>query len=248
MAFVAEPAPLGGGFWADILTFRLTGAPPELTGELVAKITPSRSHGEREAFVQAAVVTQGYPAPPVLSSGAGPRADGWYFVMPRAAGAPPLSAASAHALVRAVPSLALHLPALLADLLVQLHQLDPAPLRDALRTHAEWPVDVDDLVADLATAADHLDDTDLATTIRTMLTARPRPEHGDVVCHGDFHPLNIIVNPTGTTVVDRTAARLAPPAFDVAFTALLLAHPPIAVGLRSRARHVSRDNGSPTVS
>ena len=85
--------------------------------------------------MQAAVVAQGYPAPPVLASGAGPRANGWYFVMPRAAGAPPLSAASAGALVRAVPSLALHLPALLADLAVRLHQLDPAPLRDAL--HAQ---------------------------------------------------------------------------------------------------------------
>ena len=126
----------------------------------------------------------------------------------------------AGALVRAVPSLTLHLPALLAELLVQLHQLDPAPLRDALRAREEWPVDVDDLVADLATAADHMDDTDLAATIRTMLAARPEPEHREVVCHGDFHPLNVIVGPTSATVVDWTAARLGPPAFDVAFTAL----------------------------
>ena len=129
-----------------------------------------------------------------------------------------------------MPSLALHLPALLADLAVQLHQLDPAPLRDALRAHAGWPVDVDDLVTDLATAADRLDDTDLAATIRTMLATRPQTESCDVVCHGDFHPLNVIVGTAGATVVDWTAARLGPAAFDVAFTALLLAHPPIAVG------------------
>ena len=230
VTYAAEPAPLGGGFWADLVTFRLAGASPELAGELVAKIAPSRSHGEREALVQAAVVAQGYLSPPVLASGAGPRADGWYFVMPRAVGAPPLSAASAGAVVRAVPSLALHLPTLLADLLVQLHQLDPAPLRDALCARAAWPVDVDDLVADLATAADGLDDTDLAETIRTMLAARPQPDARRVVCHGDFHPLNIIVGADGATVVDWTAARIGPPAFDVAYTALLLAHPPIAVG------------------
>src|SRR4051794_12973996 len=104
MTYAVEPATLGGGFWADIFTFRLSGAPPELAGELVAKVAPSRSHGEREALVQAAVVAQGYPAPPVLASGMGPRGDSWYFVMPRAEGAPPLSAASAGALVRAVPS------------------------------------------------------------------------------------------------------------------------------------------------
>jgi aminoglycoside phosphotransferase (APT) family kinase protein len=230
IAYAAEPTPLGGGFWADIFTFRLAGASPELAGELVAKITPSRLHGEREALVQAAVVAQGFPAPPVLASGAGPRADGWYFVMPRAVGAPPLSAASAAALVRAVPSLALHLPALLADLALQLHQLDPAPLRSTLRARAEWPVDVDDLVADLASAAERLDDAELTETIGTMLATRPQPESRAVVCHGDFHPLNVVVGPAGATVVDWTAARLGPPAFDVAFTALLLAHPPIAVG------------------
>lgn len=230
MTYGAEPTPLGGGFWADIFTFRLASASPELAGDLVAKVTPSRTHGEREALVQAAVVTQGYPAPTVLASGVGPRANGWYFVMPRAIGTPPLSAASPGALARAVPSLARHLPALLAELALQLHQLDPAPLRVALRARAEWPVDVDDLVADLAAVAEGMDDTDLAASIRTMLAARPEPESREVVCHGDLHPLNVIVGPAAATVVDWTAARLGPPAFDVAFTAFLLAHPPIAVG------------------
>jgi aminoglycoside phosphotransferase (APT) family kinase protein len=230
-AYAAEPSPLGGGFWADLFTFRLERGPAELAGELVAKITPTRSHGEREALVQAAVVAQGYPAPPVLAGGAGPRAaDSWYFVMPCAEGAPPLSAVQAGALVRAVPSLARRLPGLLADLAVRLHQLDPAPLRDALTSRPGWPVDVDDLVADIATAADRMDDVEHAAAIRTMLAARPQPEPRDVVCHGDFHPLNLIVGPAGATVIDWTAARLGPPAFDVAFTALVLAHPPIEVG------------------
>jgi aminoglycoside phosphotransferase (APT) family kinase protein len=227
----AEPAPLGGGFWAEILAFRLDGAPPSFAGNLVAKITPSRVHGEREALVQSAVSEAGYPAPPVLACGAGPQhADSCYFVMPRVQGAPPLSAVTTSALVRSVPSLALRLPNLLADLAIRLHQLDPAPLRDALAAQTGWPVDVHDLVTDLAAAADRLADAGLADAIRTLVIARPQPESRHVICHGDFHPLNIIVGPTGTTIVDWTAARLGPPAFDVAFTALLLAHPPIEVG------------------
>jgi aminoglycoside phosphotransferase (APT) family kinase protein len=230
LSYVAEPAPIGGGFWAEILTFRLDPTTPPLVGELVAKVAPSRRHGEREALVQAAVAERGYPAPPILARGLGPRADGCYFVMPRIEGAPPLSAAAASALVRAVPSLALHLPGLLADLAVRLHHLDPASLRQELTARPGWPVDIDDLVADIATAADGLADLQLADAIGALLAARPQRESHSVICHGDFHPLNIIVGPAGPTVVDWTAARLGPPAFDVAFTALLLAHPPIEVG------------------
>jgi aminoglycoside phosphotransferase (APT) family kinase protein len=99
-----------------------------------------------------------------------------------------------------------------------------------LTSQPGWPVGVDDLVADLRTAADRVADRELAALITTMLGARPQPERRTVICHGDFHPLNIIVGPGDATVVDWTAARIAPPAFDVAYTALLLAHPPIEVG------------------
>jgi aminoglycoside phosphotransferase (APT) family kinase protein len=231
LKYGAEPVPLGGGFWAQILAFCLDGATPPFAGDLVAKITPSQVHGEREALVQAAVSAQGYPAPAVLARGAGPqRADGCYFVMPKVDGAPPLSAATPAALIRAVPSLALRLPGLLADLAVRLHRLDAAPLHKELQPHPGWPVDVDDLVIDIAAATVALADRELADDINELLAARPNSESRLVICHGDFHPLNIIMGPAGATVVDWTAARLGPPAFDVAFTALLLAHPPIQVG------------------
>jgi len=231
LVYAAKPQPIGGGFWAEILTFRLDGAPPPLQGDLVAKITPSGLHGEREAYVQGAVADQGYPAPSVLASGIGPQnPDGCYFVMPKVEGAPPLAAASPGALARSVPSLAVRLPGLLAGLAVRLHRLDPAPLRAAMQSQPGWPIDVDDLVADMASAADQLTDKRLAGAIRTLLAERPRPESREVICHGDFHPLNVIVGAHGATVVDWTAARHGPPAFDVAFTALLLAHPPIDVG------------------
>jgi len=68
---------------------------------------------------------------------------------------------------------------------------------------------------DLARAVDHLADT--------------RPDATDaVLCHGDLHPLNLLADGERITVLDWTGAVLAPPAFDVAFTALLLRHPPLA--------------------
>ena len=43
-----------------------------------------------------------------------------------------------------------------------------------------------------------------------------------VVCHGDFHPLNVIVNGEAATVIDWTDAGLGDPMGDVARSALLL--------------------------
>ena len=49
-----------------------------------------------------------------------------------------------------------------------------------------------------------------------------------MVCHGDLHPFNLLVQVDGDiTVIDWTASICAEPAYDVAFTALLLANPPL---------------------
>jgi aminoglycoside phosphotransferase (APT) family kinase protein len=49
-----------------------------------------------------------------------------------------------------------------------------------------------------------------------------------VVCHGDFHPFNLLIDDGGkVTVLDWTGAAIAPAAFDVGFTTLLLRHPPL---------------------
>jgi aminoglycoside phosphotransferase (APT) family kinase protein len=229
------------------LTFSLDNAPPEFEGQLVAKIAPTRGPGEREAIVQGAVAAAGYPAPPVLAGGAGPRVqDGSYMVMPRVAGAPPLGNVDAKALVQALPFLVRRLPRLLASLATHLHRLDPGPLRSQLTARRDWPLDINDLIRDIETAGEASDDAPLARATRSVLRSRP-PTGSDVICHGDFHPLNVVIDETGNaTVLDWTAARLAPPAFDVSFTALLLANPPIAmegvVGkpLRAAGRWVSR--------
>ena len=247
LRYAAAPEPLGHGFWATLLTFRLENVPPEFAGELVAKIAPSRGPGEREAIVQGAVAAAGFPAPPVLAAGSGPRLqDGSYMVMPRVAGAPPLADVDAKALVQGLPFLVRRLPRLLASLSTQLHLLDPSALRSQLTARPDWPLDLDDLIRDIETAGEATDDAELARATRTVLRARPLTD-SDVICHGDFHPLNVVIDDDGNaTVLDWTAARLAPPAFDVSFTAFLLANPPIAIEgvlgkpLRAAARWVSR--------
>ncbi len=64
-----------------------------------------------------------------------------------------------------------------------------------------------------------------------------------MVCHGDLHPFNLLVNTDGSaTVLDWSAALIAPALYDVAFTGLILSEPPIAVptALRPSVRAAGR--------
>lgn len=49
------------------------------------------------------------------------------------------------------------------------------------------------------------------------------PEEGDVLLHGDLHPLNVLLSPAGPVVIDWTNGGRGPGAIDVADTWLVLA-------------------------
>ncbi len=49
-----------------------------------------------------------------------------------------------------------------------------------------------------------------------------RLEDGTALCHGDFHPGNVMLGTTGPTIIDWLTAAVGPPAADVARTLLLL--------------------------
>jgi hypothetical protein len=85
---------------------------------------------------------------------------------------------------------------------------------------------VGDLLEHFAAAAKVLERNDLQCAIAQLAARRP-PEGPTVVCHGDLHPFNLLVDGDRTTVIDWTAAVRAEPAYDVAFTSLLLANPPL---------------------
>ena len=60
-----------------------------------------------------------------------------------------------------------------------------------------------------------------------LITRRgPAP---DVICHGDLHPFNLLADGDRVTVLDWSAALLAPRAHDAGFTSLLLSEPPLRV-------------------
>jgi aminoglycoside phosphotransferase (APT) family kinase protein len=118
---------------------------------------------------------------------------------------------------------------LLAEATVRLHALDPAPLRHRLAAAGPMAAtSVPELLRTLTTTAEDLGRPDLAGAGRRLAELRPAPGT-EVVCHGDLHPFNVLVDGGRVTVIDWTAALIAEPAYDLAFTWLLLADAPLDV-------------------
>lgn len=230
LAYETPPVPLSGGFWAEVYAIRLAGGPAELGGDLVARVMPDADPARREAIIQREVAVQGFPAPAVRASGDGPRLGRTYMLMDRAAGAPLLSGVSGARAVLSVPGLVRRLPRLLASTALDLHLLDPAPVIAALdRDLPGAAIGADDLLAHLTVRADELDDALLRGATAWLAAHRPEAERS-VICHGDLHPLNLLVDDARrVTLIDWTAARISEPAFDLAFTTLLIRAAPLDV-------------------
>jgi len=229
--YAEPPISLGGGFWADILAIRLTGAPPELDRPLVARVMPDPLLGRRETVVQREVAAQGFPAPIVRLAGDADEGLGRpYMVMDRAGGAPLLSGLTAANAVVSVPRLVRRLPRLLASSALQLHLLDPEPIRRALQREVpDASIDAADMVATLAAVADQLANPLLIAATTWLAAHRAEPARVSI-CHGDLHPFNVLVDADGSfTLVDWTASRISEPEFDLAFTMLVIRGAPLAL-------------------
>jgi aminoglycoside phosphotransferase (APT) family kinase protein len=222
LAFAEPPAPLLGGLDARIFAFRLSGAPPALAGPLILRLF-ARRHDPRRALreraIQDAVAAQGYPAPRCFLATADPAPlGGAFIVMERRPGRPPMGAR------------ALGMGGRLVDLQAQLHALDPAPV---LRALAESGLDPDGLtfggyLAALDAGIRRLGLDGLRPAMAWLLEHRPAQIGRPVLCHGDFHPQNLLVDGKAVTaVLDWPNAVIGDPAADVAATRLILALTPI---------------------
>ena len=98
------------------------------------------------------------------------------------------------------------------------------------------------MLESLRNTSDALGRTDLASAAAWLQTHPPSVEP-TVVCHGDMHPFNLLVDHgEATTVLDWSAAMLAPATYDLGFTSLVVAAPPLLVprGLRPVVRAAGR--------
>ncbi len=243
VTFVSRPTPISGGFWASIHGFEITGGPDGWNRPLVLRVMPDRAAGVRETVVQRTVAEQGFPTPPVLASGVDGALGGAYIVMPRAAGSSPMPRLDLGRSLLHLPSALRSLTGQLADVVVRLHALDPAPVAAALSELDPDEVPggghglerrlrsiraVGDL--DIAGASTFVELADWLDAHRPGVMTAPGVADAMVVSHGDIHPFNLLIDDAGAvTVLDWTNANLLPREFDVGFTAGLLRCAPISV-------------------
>lgn len=224
----APPARLSGGFWAEMWTLTLSApAGGDLPGRLVLRLAPDADLAAWEATLQASVAEQGYPTPPVRASDFAPAAGhrAW-CVMDHADGAPLLGGLSGLRALASLPRLATWLPDTLARTAADLHRLDRGPIETALAQSTHRSIGVDGLLEHYQKRASDLRDAPLQRALHRLAESRPDPTLR-VVCHGDLHPFNILTKNGQTTVLDWTAGQIAHPAYDLAFTRMLLATPPL---------------------
>jgi aminoglycoside phosphotransferase (APT) family kinase protein len=233
LEYERPPEPMRGGFWAELFSLSLANPPDGWPAELVARLMPDPGTARKETIVQSAMAAAGFPTPFVRAS-AGPDCGlgQAFMVMDRAAGGPVLSGLDGGLTPAAVLRLLRRVPGLLAGSMARLHALDPDLVRGELEQVPEVPVSVPvsvtDLLTMLARFAAEFGRPDLVGAAR-WLTDHPPAPAPDVICHGDLHPFNLLADGDRVTVLDWSTALLAPAAYDVAFTSLLLSEPPLRV-------------------
>ncbi|MGH3397717.1 MAG: phosphotransferase [Streptosporangiaceae bacterium] len=216
--------PIAGGFWATLLLVPLIGA---RAPAVVLRLMPDEPLARKETVFQQQAARQGLPVPEIFLAGDSNAGLGQPFlVMARALGSPPLAGLDGIAALRRLPSAARALPALLGSVMAEVHRLDSRPVLDALQTQSA-PIDTPGMLGYLAEDAAELGRADLTQAAAWLASNRPAAAT-PVVCHGDLHPFNLLISGGRWTLLDWTAAVIAEPAYDLAFTTLLLRHPPLA--------------------
>jgi aminoglycoside phosphotransferase (APT) family kinase protein len=229
LEYERPPEPMHGGFWAELFSFSLADPPEGWPAELVARLMPDPGTARKETIVQSAVAAAGFPTPFVRASG-GPEAGlgRAFMVMDRAAGSPALSGLDGGVTPASVARLLRQVPDLLAGSMARLHALDPDLVRGELEQVRDVPVDEAGQLARLTRFAAEFGRPDLVEAARWLADHRPAPSP-DVICHGDLHPFNLLADGDRVTVLDWSAALLAPRGHDVGFTSLVLSEPPLRV-------------------
>ena len=231
---LAEPlTPISGGFDTRISAFRLRGAaPPAFAGPLILRLLgPQHDPARvlRERVTQNTLAGLGYPAPRVLLACPDPAPlGGAFLIMERLPGSPLLQARY------------LNLSRVLVEAQLRLHALDAEALLRAMDDEGRdsratgGPA----ISRDVITLEGHLAQLEariargaldgLRPAMTWLVDQRPPEQTRRVICHGDFHPHNILYSGGAVTgVIDWPNVVVAEPAYDVATTRIILRFAPI---------------------
>ncbi|MEX1253907.1 MAG: aminoglycoside phosphotransferase family protein [Dehalococcoidia bacterium] len=226
LSYAEAPSQITGGYDTLVFGFRLSGAPEPFAGPLILRVFREADSGERARYENAVhdtVVALGYPAPRILLAEAEDAPLGRAFlVMVRLPGRTMLE------MFFRPSRLIFQLAPLLAAQHVLLHRLNPQPLiekMEAERLNTRVSVDLfyDEVQQRIERAQLHW----LAPGMRWLLAERPASTE-QVICHGDFHPANMLVDKGAVSgVIDWAWVSIAEPAYDVGASVAIFTHGPV---------------------
>jgi aminoglycoside phosphotransferase (APT) family kinase protein len=230
-AYAAGPVRIQGGFDTTIFGFTLDHVPSALAGPLILRLSNADADPARvklETVVQTTLADMGFPAPRVMVTESDPAIlGGPFMVMARVPGKPLGHAIEGFGAGSSFPrrlQLLLRLPAILTGIIeqwvevqIRLHQLPAERLLQAVTAAGidARVVTFEGQLARLRTIVERCGLTGLEPGLTWLENHRPSPAQA-AICHGDFHPLNILADtgkPTG--VIDWPNVVIAEPAMDV---------------------------------
>ena len=231
--YIAGPARIQGGFDAAIFGFTLDRVPPPLAGPLILRLSHADADPGRvklETVVQNTLADMGFPAPRVMMTESDPDIlGGPFMVMARLSGQ-----TLAHGLegglggstsLVAQMRLLFNVPAILGGIIdewvgmqVRLHQLPAEPLLRAVTAAGidTAAITFEGQLALLGGIVERSNLIGLKPGLVWLDDHRPAQAREAAICHGDFHPLNILADngqPTG--VIDWANVVIAEPAMDI---------------------------------
>lgn len=232
LAYAEAPARISGGRDAAIFGFALQGAPETIAGQLILRLNRT-SVGEGrvklEAIVHNWLAAQQYTCPDVRAAEADRSVLGGVFtVMTRIPGRP-----LAHEIERIVGAGSLiaraggllRVRAMLDDVIdawvdaqIRLHSLDPVPLQAAVAAGGLDPATITfgGQLGWIVANVEQFSLVGLKPAVDWLNTCRPSAALPPAICHGDFHPLNILAqNGKVTGVIDWVNVVVAPAEMDV---------------------------------
>jgi aminoglycoside phosphotransferase (APT) family kinase protein len=223
--YAEPPERIAGGFDTQIWGFRLRGAATPWDVPLIARIFRDGGVGQArfDAAVMGAVSNQSYPSPPVLAAclETAPLGNA-FIVMQRAPGVPMLS--------KLVGLGIWSMPSLLGQLHARLHSLDAVRFSNDLTAAGASPDGVlAQATLEMGEAGMERARLDGLRPGLDWLRAHQPRDVEQAVCHGDFHPLNVLVDGKRASVLDWTNARVADPAWDVGATVALMGYAPVDI-------------------
>jgi aminoglycoside phosphotransferase (APT) family kinase protein len=223
LSFVEEPAAIGDGWETYIYGFQLAGAADAAWAvPLVLRLFPSvemSSQAKREAAVQGFARERGVPTPTVLAADASGVALGLpWIVMERFAGRTVLE------LIAENPIKNRGLTPRVAELQASLHRVavDGCPLPSDV-TLAERQVE------GFRARIEHFGLEGLEDEMAWLIGNASRVANEELaLCHGDFHPNNVMVGDNGALcVIDWARAELGDRHHDLAATMLVMRAAPV---------------------